>query len=36
MRDWVLLTAPLAAIVYFIIFPRQFIELLSWAGTLLY
>jgi len=29
MRDWLLLLAPLAAVIYFLIFPDQFKELLA-------
>jgi hypothetical protein len=36
MRDWLLVTAPPAAVVYFIAYPGQFADLLNWVGTLLY
>jgi hypothetical protein len=34
MRDWLLVTAP-PAVVYFV-YPRQFMDLLDWLGTLLH
>jgi hypothetical protein len=34
MHDWVLITAPLAAVLYFLAFQDQFRELLSWVSTL--
>jgi hypothetical protein len=34
MQDWVLITAPLAAVLYFLAFQDQFRELLSWVGGL--
>jgi hypothetical protein len=34
MQDWVLITAPLAATFYFLVFQDQFRELLSWVSTL--
>jgi hypothetical protein len=36
MRDWLLVTAPPAAVVYFIVYPRQFMDLLNWLGMLLH
>ena len=35
MHDWVLITALLAAILYFLAFHDQFRELLSWVSTLI-
>jgi hypothetical protein len=34
MHDWVLITAPLAAVLYFLAFQDQFRALLSWVSTL--
>jgi hypothetical protein len=34
MLNWVLITAPLAAVLYFLAFQDQFRALLSWVGTL--
>jgi hypothetical protein len=34
MQDWVLLTGPLAAVLYFLAFQDQFRQLLSWVSTL--
>jgi hypothetical protein len=34
MQDWVLITAPLAALLYFLAFQDQFRELLSWVSAL--
>ena len=34
MHDWVLITAPLAAVLYLLAFQDQFTELLSWVSTL--
>ena len=34
MRDWVLITAPLAAVFYFLAFHDRFRELLSWVSAL--
>jgi hypothetical protein len=35
MQDWVLITAPLAAVLYFLAFQYQFRELLSWMSALI-
>ena len=34
MHDWVLITAPLAGVLYFLAFQDQFRELLTWVSTL--
>ena len=34
MQDWVLITAPLAAMLYFLAFQDQFRALLSWVSAL--
>ena len=34
MQDWVLVIAPLAAMLYFLAFQDQFRELLSWVSAL--
>jgi hypothetical protein len=34
MQDWVLITAPLAAVFYFLAFQDRFRELLYWVSTL--
>ena len=36
MRDWLLVSAPLAAVVYFVAYPSQFSDLLYWVGTRLH
>jgi len=36
MRDWVLPVAPIALVVYFIVFPDQFSALLGWAADLMH
>jgi hypothetical protein len=35
MQDFILITAPLAAVLYFLAFQDQFRELLSWAAALI-
>jgi hypothetical protein len=35
MRDWLLIAAPPAAVVYFLIYPQQFTDLLNWVGRLI-
>jgi hypothetical protein len=32
MRDWLLLLAPLAAVIYFLVFPDQFSAFMNWAA----
>ena len=34
MRDWILLSAPMAAAIYFLVDPDQFRELLAWITAL--
>jgi hypothetical protein len=34
MRDTAFLLAPLAVLIYFLVYPDQFKELLAWIGTL--
>jgi hypothetical protein len=34
MQDWVLITAPLAAVLYFLAFQDQFRAFLSWVSAL--
>jgi hypothetical protein len=34
MRDWVLILAPVAATIYFLVYPDQFRELLAWLTML--
>jgi hypothetical protein len=34
MRDWLLLLAPLALVLYFAIYPDQFSAFMSWAAQL--
>jgi hypothetical protein len=34
MRDWLLLLAPIAFIVYFLIYPDQFSTFVAWASHL--
>ena len=36
MRDWLLPVAPIAAVVYFVVFPDQFYALLDWAASLMH
>jgi hypothetical protein len=31
MRDWLLPLAPIATVMYFVVFPHQFSELIAWA-----
>lgn len=31
MRDWKLVMAPVAAIIYFVIFQDQFVAVITWA-----
>lgn len=33
MRDWMLPLAPVIAVAYFMVFPDQFGELVTWAVT---
>ena len=35
MRDWILILAPIAAIVYFLIYPSEFTALMNWFARLL-
>ncbi len=35
MRDWILLAAPMAAAIYFLVYPDQFRELLAWITVLI-
>jgi hypothetical protein len=35
MRDWLLLLAPIALIVYFLAYPDQFSAFVSWASHLI-
>lgn len=35
MRDWFLPVAPIAVVVYFVVFPDQFNTLLDWAAALM-
>jgi hypothetical protein len=35
MHDWLVITAPLTAVLYFLAFQDQFRELLSWVGMLI-
>ena len=34
MRDWLLMLAPLALVLYFVIYPDQFSAFMSWAAQL--
>jgi len=34
MRDWILISAPLAAAIYFLVYQDQFKELLAWFTAL--
>ena len=34
MQEWMLITAPLTTVLYFLAFHDQFITLLSWVGSL--
>ena len=34
MRDWIIILAPLAATIYFLVYPDQFKELLAWLTVL--
>jgi len=34
MRDWILTLSPLAAAIYFLVYPDQFRELLAWLALL--
>ena len=34
MRDWILISAPLAATFYFLVYQDQFKELLAWLTVL--
>ena len=36
MRDWILLSAPMAAVIYFLVYPDQFSELLAWITALVH
>jgi hypothetical protein len=36
MRDWFLALAPLAAALYFLIYPDQFKAIVDWAASLLH
>jgi hypothetical protein len=35
MREWLLVLAPVAVVIYFVIYPDQFAALVHWAGGLL-
>jgi hypothetical protein len=35
MRDWILILAPIAAIVYFLTYPSEFTALMNWFARLL-
>jgi hypothetical protein len=35
MRDFILLLAPVAIVIYFLVYPNQFSSLTSWAMNLL-
>ena len=34
MRDWILLSVPVAAAIYFLVYPDQFRELFAWITAL--
>jgi len=36
MREWYLPLAPVAAIIYFLVFPDQFSALIAWATRFVY
>jgi hypothetical protein len=33
MREWLLVLAPVAVVIYFVIYPDQFAALLHWANN---
>lgn len=35
MRDWLLLLAPIALILYFLVYPDQFSAFMAWAQSLI-
>lgn len=36
MREWLLPIAPIAAVMYFTVYPHQFGELVMWIGNFLH
>ena len=36
MRDWLLMALPIVLVIYFLIYPDQFNELVTWAMSFFY
>ncbi len=36
MRDWLLPFAPVAVVLYFVVFPQQFEAVMNWAARLVH
>jgi hypothetical protein len=36
MRDWIIILAPLAAIIYFLVFPSDFTAMIAWFARLIH